>query len=369
MPFATDMPITQFSTQVMGAIDLLYKQNREIIDLVSVDHPVRRHLKKKGRINQNGRPALFHTLPVTYSLDQTFVDLSRNSPIKQIPYAEVKGETVAYFEWQMIKQTLTISEWDYKMCTDKVAMMTTLQRRIKRAEQGMLEERTRRFWHGHGVDGIYVFGGKHFIRATPTADPAEGKIGGIGVADIPTWGNKILNGGKPLLTWSASGNGIIDTFLEGENGLDALYLDLIQVAKGDGQEDAIYGEPDLIPCNNKLFLAAKKLLRRGDICVNPNSKVDLGVTESLWFKGGQMFYDPDMPVVNAAHGECRLINSNSIEEPHVPVQDSSWTKAEQLQGQTAFAASRSDVWTLAIEQQRANGYAFGFTAAATEEEG
>ena len=368
-PFATPMPYDTLTQYVMHVRDFQYK-TREIQNLVAMDHPIRRHFKKKGVIKQGVEAEFAYSLPVSLVVDGTFTDISRNSPIKSVNYQEKKGDTVAFFEWTGEKQTVTITEWDYIMCQSKNKFGSLMNRYIKRAEQGRFERRTTGLWNGQGVDGVFRFGLKHFVRAANTTDPAEGAIGGISVTQVPTWTNQVLNGGKPLILWSGVGNGIIDSFLDGEHGWEALWLNTIQASRGDSDDGgAVYGTPDLIPCNYKQWLAAKKLASLKRMPIATDAKVELGVTDALYFNTAVCFYDPDMPVTNAAHGESRFLNSMSFSEPHVGgVPNKEWSKPQQLQGQTAWVFDRNDIYTMACEQLRANAYALGYTAEATEEE-
>lgn len=364
MSFSTLVPESRFTEYVMQTMEAQYKKNPKIRSLTESLHPIEKELKAAGNVRTDLSPTIAEAVPLRYAIDSTFLDLSQNSGIKPLPYKEYKATTVAWYKHIMTIETFMISMWEYLMCQDSVAMMKIVQQRLEGLEQGWAKIKAERIWNGVQVDGTQFWGIKHFSRqVTQTGgvidDPVEGAIGNVSAGTISAWCNQYINASKPAITWN-SGGAMVESFLDDSDGWEGMWLDCITNSAQYSPE----GQPNLIPCNLKMWLYLKQLQERRRCFCDDAATKELG-TEVIRFKTAKCFYDPDMPVIDATKGEARFLNTDSFYLGYVKGIEKAWGQPAASDLETSFKMQRRSCYVMCAEDLRMNGYIIGVTDPAT----
>lgn len=327
----------------------LLKNRGTPTDIITPSHPIYKQMEAKGRI-KSGEPGMRPFRDVLYDTPTNETVLSRTgTQIKQIDETLIDVATRAEFDWVMFIYNLNIPLYEYNNLS--VAGMTQyLRTKLDAVDTGRKNLMVNRLWNGftHANDKLY--GLAEAIRIANTTDPSRGSIGNLGVATFTTWKNQVRAHAAAYKTVGGGGQ-ITANFLP---TLRKLYRDCCD--NGDGSK------PDLIAMNavgdDFVFdlVSLQKLFR------DDKASAELGVS-AIGFEGANFYYDPDMPVDNAAEGTYRLINTSTISVEKARGLMNKWGKLERIQGKTGFGVECSDQWTMCYDDLRKNGILYDVRAA------
>ena len=355
--FATAIPDNMADEWVMHTIE---KVGKDLHNVITPAHPVFKMLEKTGGIGREpaGRAAVED---VMFSTAERATTLTQNSGFKPRDLAPNGGITRAYFDIHLIIQDFVIDYFSQIMATRRVDMMDIVKQRLMQLDVGLEELLVRRLWNGHTEDGIHQVGIVDFCRMNPAADPAWGKLGRIGVADIPTWTNQAKAYNKAAITWDGTGGQILSDMLSDENGWLSLY---IACSKGVA-EGEMNSQPNLIPVNETMYLYLAQLQRRQLIVNDAIGTAQLGV-DAFRFQNALVYHDPDMPVdtANPTKGFLRMLNTKSFKWKLIDGLEKKWDVQHKMSAVTGYQKDRITGVCMTVNNPRLNGVFSGVTAPA-----
>lgn len=317
-------------------------------DIVTPSHPIYKQLEKKGRIIQGEPgPRPFHD--ILYDTPNNETILSRTGDgIKQINETAVDVATRAEYDWFMFLNHLVVEKYQYDNLSME-GMTRYLNTKLDAVEQGAINAMINRIWRGDTHANDHIFGIAEAVRIATTADPARGAIGNVSVTKHATWANKVRAHGAAYKTVGGGGQ-ITANFL----------LNLGRVYR-DCANNNSESKPDLIATNDIGCDFVEDLVALQKVFPDEKASYELGV-DAYKFKGANIYYDPDMPVDNAAEATFRVLNTDSFRLEKARGLMNKWSKMAPVEAKTAYRAGRSDQWTLVYENLRLNGILYDVRA-------
>lgn len=325
-------------------------------DVITPRNPLFKRLEANGNI-ETRPPTHTYTEDVTFVLPDKSITISKDSDMKERDYTPVDVSTQAKYNPILRIDTLTIPMFEYENNKGASQLVDIVVRKKKQADKAIRNALAGVLWNGASEGSTHVFGIKEAVQFVTSANPTAGKVGDIDQTVFTWWKNKARNYNKAYATVSS---GLYDpsSFLESDdNSLLQLWMDCTELEGGDTET----GSPDLFVCNDVLYKYMSSLVNMKLIFNDTMNKRDLGIGESIYYRGMDVFYDRNVPddPNNSAYGVGFMLNTNSF----------AWTYSEGLKGEswgdmqklskTGFAWDRKVQFTTTWRNRAQNGVIFG----------
>lgn len=302
-------------------------------DITTPAYPLFKKLETKevkGIIEEN--PGHGPVRDLYYKTEDRHIELSAGQKIMPRDYRPHENLTRLQYDWIMLISSMTLSKYDWENINTPEELGKFLVRKKKNVDVSHRNKQVDYLWNGVTVGGMKLFGIRDVLRFVPTADPARGAVGGIGVADLSNHTNQAKNFNAAYNT--LVGGGQTQTFLdEGTNSLLALYTSC-----GYNASEGSEAFPDLMPCNEILWRCMHRLAQMKLCFYDDNSMKELGVP-GITFQTMTAFYDRNVPndPNNSAYGVGHLWNSNSFEWAYAKGIRNRWSDNRERDLDTAVA--------------------------------
>lgn len=330
------------------------KTPRTYTDITTPAHPVFTRMEQAGAVKtEDGGMAPVRG--VMYATPDRTITLSRSKPFKDRLFTPIETKTAAAYHWIMWVTTLTIPQYTYLNATSGPQMVNYVQGQMDALDVQLQNKMVDAMWNGYTEGDEKIWGLKDLIRFDPSTDPARGKVGGIGVADLPDWKNQSKNYDNPAFEYDSGAR--VRTFLtNGTNSLSALYLACSNNPDGTQKQ----GQPNLFAVNQQMYLFMQALAESGKIFRDGNTAMELA-TDGFMYKGAAVYYDNDCPddPNNSEYGVGFLINTNALDWTWASGLKKVWGTMEKLQSKTGFAWEETSQGTMCASDLRRSGVIYG----------
>lgn len=330
------------------------KKSRDLTDIATPQHVTFKKMEQTGGIREEN-PGRGPVEDVRYATPRRTVVLSRSAPMKEPSREPIAGITQAQFQWMQFITTLLIPKFNYDNTIGADAMADYVSRQMDILDTDLEEQMVECLWAGlvNGTD--VMWGLQDFVQFVPTADPAKGAVGGIGVANIATWANQAKNYNKAYQAWD-TGAPVTDFLTDGSNSLLALYL----ACCNNPQGHASAGQPNLLAVNETLFLYFADLYRQGLVFSDAQENQFLGV-DTYRFRGATVYHDRDVPndPNTSTYGVGYLFNTWSMSWVWARGLKKKWSDKHKLNDLTAYQWDETSQGTMTVRDRRRNGVIFG----------
>lgn len=354
--FSTLVPDNRFNEFVMHTVE---RTGSNLHNVVTPDHPLLRFLEKTGGIGRE-TPGRATVENIRYATQKHITTLTQQSGLKSRSLSEDKSITRAHFPIHMLVQDFMIDYWTYEMATSSVDMMGVVQQRLQGLDEGLDEEVVDRVWNGYTEDGVRQWGIKDMIRFDVSSDPDHGPLGGIGIADIPTWVNQSYNYDAPVIQWNSAG-AITQEILSGDNG----WLETYIACSLRSKESKAQSQPNLIAVNGVMYRRLMQLQRNQLVVRDELGSKELGV-DGFRFQNALVYHDPDVPddPNNSDYGVAFMMNTRIMKLCFIKGIEKKWRAMHQMDTETGYQKDRITAMTTKVANPRLQGVCYGGKAAA-----
>jgi hypothetical protein len=271
-------------------------------DIINTGKPLHKALERAGAIMNKPRALVYETV-VKFQQARRTGAMSPTQTTVAREYAENQFMTAAQYRACSMVATMTLSQYHEDMIAGGLAQFDYIKSRMDDKDQDLLLTYNDWLWDGTTVGSTPVWGLKDIIQFDPTADPTRGAVGGLGVANFPTWKNKTANYNGAYKSLAAGGT--LKSMLEfGDNSLGSVYR-----AASNNMEAGGAGHPDIMVCNEAYMRACEGLALEGLLMKCGSGTNQLG-TDSFRFKDCDITWDENVPddPNNSSYGVAFGIN-------------------------------------------------------------
>lgn len=308
-------------------------QKEDPTDIITPRYPLFMKMEKaeiSSIIEEN--PGHGPVRDVYYKTEDRYIELSAGKRSGTRDLRPQEHSTRAQYDWVMLLNSLTIPLYDWENINTPEQVVDYLARKKKGTDKSHRNRQVTYLWDGATIGGMKLWGLKDAIRFTPTADPARGAVGDLGVADLPDWTNNSKNFNAAYATWI--GGALTSCFIdEGSNSLLSLWSDC-----GYNDQDVGEAYPDLIPCNSVYWRLCSRLAANKIMFYDERSVKDLGVA-GIAFQTATIFEDRNVPndPNNSTYGVAYLLNTNVFNWIYARGIRNRWSKSVQHQVDTFYS--------------------------------
>ena len=331
------------------------KSGRDLTNVVTPDHPTFRMLEKHKGI-EDDEPGRGPVEDIRTETANRTTILSLSNGLADRNLVEHSGITRATYDWIMAVTDFVINYYDYLNATGAVAMMKIVEQKLEGLDIALEETMVDMLWNGKVSGTEKLFGLKDLIRFTATADPAKGKIGGIGVADVPTWTNQSKNYNTAFMT--VTSGALVNTFLtNGTNSWLALYR---ACSNNPDNQVTQRGCPNLIACNEVMDGYLHALHEQRRIFVDEQSNVELGI-DGFRYKNAIAYWDPNVPddPNSATYGVAFFLNTWAFKWKYARGLKKQWSNLVKMSSKTGYQADETTQVALTVKDLRRLGVSYG----------
>lgn len=330
------------------------KTSRDLTDIATPEHVIFKKMEQAGAIREEN-PGHGPVEDVQYETPRRTIVISRSKPWDERSEEPIQGMTQAQFQWLQFITTLTIPKYVYDNTMGADAMVNYVDRQQKQLDIDLENMMVEVLWQGLTSGTDVCWGLQDMIQFDPSADPAKGAVGGISATNIASWANISKNYNTAFQTWD-TGSPVNDFLTNGSNSLLGLYL----ACTNNPQSMAKAGQPNLIPCNQTMFLYFAELHRQG--LVFPDHKEnEMMAVDGFRFRGAFVFHDRDCPddPNNASYGVAYMLNTWSLNFVWARGLKKKWSDKHRLERKTGYQWEETSQGTMTVRDRRRNGVMYG----------
>lgn len=340
-------------TQELNSIFLFTRErvDREITDIATPDYTIFKVLEENGGITQDTQVGRDLVRDVHFQNTQNVTVLSKSTGIVNRAPVESQHTTQASYPPIMALVDGLISEYDWDNTKDRVGQIGLVEQCMLELDNGLDEFMIDVLWNGYTSGSEHLPGLLEIIQFDPSSDPASGAIGGLSVADYPTWANVHKNYNDEYVTYD-SGARIRDFLFDGTNSLSQAYKDCSNVPGGKQSKN----QPDLILVNDPLDLMMQQLAANGRMFRDQKASEMLGRT-AFRFENAVVVWDryvPDSPG-DASYGTAFLLNTNFYQWHFYAGLKRKWGELIKLTDRTAWQATEKTQMAATVRDRRRMG--------------
>lgn len=330
------------------------KRSKTLTDIFTPNHPLFMMLEKHGGVTKEN-PGQGPVRDVRYARVRRTKKLSRTQKTVEREKADSQTTTTAQYQWVMHLNTLFVDRYTFLNTQGGDAQVKYLSERMDERDMDMKIQMVEDLWSGDTVGSTAQFGLQDFIQFDPTSDPARGAIGGLSVAEFPTWANQYANFNAAYATYT--GGAQVSTFLDtGTNSLGTLYRNCSNNPLGTMAE----GQPNLIAANEAMIRYCEGLARAGLLMKCGGGTNDFGI-DGFRFKNAIIYWDPDCPndPNDSSYGVGFLINTRSLEVVYAKGLERMVDDRDKELTDGSYTWDITSQWTTTCNDRRKNGVLFG----------
>lgn len=350
-PFSVNIKPAVIDDFMMRIRHKIAKEDPE--DIITPKYPLFKKLESaqvKGIVEEN--PGHGPVRDVYYQTEDRITELSKSQQIQPRDFRPQEHLTKAQYDWYMLINTLYVSKWEWENSNTPEALVNLLTQKKKGTDKSHRNLHVTRLWNGYTLGSEKIFGLKDAMRFTTTSDPSRGAVGGLSVANLPTWTNvsKNYNANYQVFSSGAETTTFID---EGANSLIQLYSDVRYV---DNEVDGNY----LMPCNSPYWRVCNKLARAGIMFYDNNSPKELGVP-GITFHGGTIFEDRNVPddPNNSTYGVLFMLSTDCFQWVYAKGIRMRWDDRKEHTVDTAMSWDKVSQFSICYSDLRRMGVHYG----------
>lgn len=284
------------------------KTSPDLTNVIEVPHPILDQIRQAGGVKFEN-PGQGPVRDIQYGSVRRTKKLSRTRQTAEREKAGSQTTTTAQYGWVMYMNTMYVPKFTFHNIQGGDAQLSYLKERMDERDLDMNKQLVEDIWAGDTVGTTAQWGLQDMIQFDPSSDPDRGAVGGISVADVPTWANVSSNFDSAYATYSSGAQTL--TFLDsGTKSLGTTYRMCCRNPDGKNEK----GKPKLMPCNEPFIRYCEGLSRAGLLRQDGNETRDFGI-DGFRYKSALIYWDDDCPndPNNDSWGVSFLLNTSSVE--------------------------------------------------------